>query len=48
MFNSLRLVTGFGIRTARWLQHSREAIGEEEDERFKIEYCVFFISIFYI
>jgi hypothetical protein len=48
MFNILRLVTGFGIRSVRWLQHSREAIGEKEDVRFRIEYCVFFISNFFI
>ena len=31
MSNVLELVVGFGIRTALWLRHSREAIGEEED-----------------
>ena len=31
--NFLKSVIGFGIRTVLWLRHSREAIGEEDDEK---------------
>ena len=33
MSNVLGLVVGFGIRTALWLRHSMEVIGEEDDGR---------------
>jgi hypothetical protein len=48
MSNVLGLAIEFGIRTALWLQRSREAIGKEDDERILIEYYVFFISDFFI
>jgi hypothetical protein len=41
------LVIGFGIRTALWLQRSREAIREEDNRTIWIEYYVFFISDFF-
>jgi hypothetical protein len=40
------LVVRFGIRTALWLRHLREAIGEEDDGRIWIEYLYFFILDF--
>jgi hypothetical protein len=40
------LVIGFGIRTTFWLWRLREVIGEEENERFWIEYYVFLFYIF--
>jgi hypothetical protein len=46
MSNVLRLVVGFGIRTALCLHRSRDAIGDEEDGRISIEHYVFFISDF--
>jgi hypothetical protein len=48
MSNVLGLVIGFGIRTALWLRRSREAIGEEDDEKIWIKHYVFFISKFFM
>ena len=42
MSNVLGLVVGFSIRTALWLRHLREGIGEEDDGRLWIEFYVFF------
>jgi hypothetical protein len=47
MSNVLGLVVGFSIRTALWLQRSREGIAEEDDGRIWIELRVFFISDFF-
>jgi len=47
MSNALGLIVGFGIRTALWLWRSREAIGEEDEERIWIEH-VFFVSYFFM
>ena len=48
MSNVLGLVVGFGIRTAFWLRHSMEVIGDEDDERIWIEFYVFFTSNFFV
>ena len=48
MSNVLGLVIGFGIRTALWLRHSMEVIGEEDDGRIWIKYYVSCISDFFM
>ena len=48
MSNVLGLVIGFGIRTALWLRHSTEVIGEEDDGRIWIEYYLSYISDFFM
>ena len=46
MFNVLGLVVEFGMMTALWFRHSREAIGED-DGGIWIEFYVFITSDFF-